>query len=92
MIFLKIRAEIATNKHLEFSQSKLAFIFDCQMADGFISFIEKPDKGFQIQISWENQQCLSEFMESEKFHFFKGALIALSENNKITVLNEEHIN
>ena len=92
MVFLEIKANIKTSKHLEFSQVKLSFIYDFQTADGFISFIEKPGYGFQIQISWNDQECLSEFMESEKFHFFKGALVALSKNNKIKVLNEEHIN
>jgi|GEM_PF-5950493 len=89
MIFLDIKAEIPNNKLLEFSQVKLAFIHDFQAANGFISFLEKPGFGYQIQISWKNQQCLTSFMTSQKFHFFKGALAALSKNKQISVLTEE---
>jgi len=89
MIFLKIKAEIPKSKLLEFSQVKLAFIHDFQAANGFISFLEMPGFGYQIQISWKDEQCLTAFMTSPKFHFFNGALTALSENKQISVMTEE---
>ncbi|NOR87032.1 MAG: hypothetical protein GQ527_05435 [Bacteroidales bacterium] len=91
MIFLEIKAKIHASKLLEFSQAKLDFIYNFQSANGFINFIEKPGNEFHIQISWENQQCLSVFIESEKFHFFKGALLALSNKNSISVITHKHL-
>ena len=91
MIFLEIKAEIPDNKLLEFSQVKLAFIHDFQTANGFISFMEKPGFGYQIQISWKDQQCLNAFMTSQQFHYFKGALMALSKSKQISVMAEEKL-
>lgn len=75
MVFLEIEADILVNKYHEFSQSKLAFINDVQRTPGFVNFLEKPGRTFQIKVSWENKACIDNFMQSEQFHFFKGAII-----------------
>lgn len=89
MVSLEIEADILVNKHLEFSQSKLAFINDIQRAPGYVNFLEKPGRTFQIKVSWENKACIDNFMQSEQFHFFKGAIITLSGKNTIRITNEE---
>ena len=89
MVFLEIQADIFTNKQLEFSQSKLAFINDVQKSLGYVNFLEKPGYQFEIQISWDNRKSLDEFIKSDRFHFFKGALVALSKKNTITISKEE---
>ena len=85
MIFLVIKAEIPADKLLEFSQVKLTFIHDFQAANGFISFMERPSHVYQIQVSWKDQQSLTKFMAAKEFHYFKGAMVALSKTNHITV-------
>lgn len=87
MVFLEIQADIHTNKQLEFSQSKLAFINDVQKSEGYLNFLEKPGYHFEIQITWDNQEHLDEFLKSDRFHFFKGALVALSKQNTISINN-----
>ena len=89
MVFLEIEADILTSKYFEFSQSKLAFISDFQKSQGYVNFLEKPGYQFEIQISWDNRESLDEFMKSDRFHFFKGALVALSKKNTITINKEE---
>ena len=89
MVFLEIEAVILDNKHLEFSQSKLAFINDVQRAPGYVNFLEKPGKTFQMKVSWENKACIDNFMQSEQFHFFKGAIITLSNKNTFNIVNED---
>ena len=88
MIFLEIEADILTNKHFEFSQSKLAFINEIQKAPGYVNFMEKPGKLFHIKVSWENKNSLDDFILSEHFHFFKGAIITLSGKNTISITND----
>lgn len=92
MVFLEIKADILQNKHFEFSQSKLAFINDIQKAPGYVNFMEKPGTSFQIKVSWDNQSSMENFMQSEEFHFFKGAIITLSEKNTISITQKEQKN
>ena len=85
MVNLLIEADILRNKYLEFSQSKLAFLNDIQKAPGYINFMEKQGARFHIEISWEDKYCLKEFIESESFHFFKGARLTLSDKNTLHI-------
>ena len=91
MVFLEIEADILTSKHFEFSQSKLAFINEIQKAPGYVNFKEKPGNSFHINVSWENEHSLNEFVKSEEFHYFKGALITLSDKNSILISKENKI-
>jgi len=91
MIILEIKAKIHASKLVEFSQVKVGFIHAFQSATGFISFVEKPSYQFLIQISLKDRQCLSAFTASQKFLFFKGALVALSITHHISVITQKHI-
>ena len=88
MVLLEISADVLANKHFEFSQSKLAFINEIQKAPGYVNFTEKPGNSFHINVSWENQNSLDKFVQSEEFHCFKGALITLSDKNTILISKE----
>ena len=85
MVLLEIRADILTNKYFEFSQSKLAFINDLQKANGYLTFTEKLGEKFDIRISWADKKSLKLFMDSENFHFFRGAILTLGKPDTIII-------
>ena len=88
MVRLEITASIKANKMLEFSQSKLSFIYEMQQIKGYSSFLEKPGEKFQISIYWVSRSSLKEFMKSEHYKFFHGAIVTLSKDNSVTIHDE----
>ena len=92
MVLLEISADVHANKHFEFSQSKMAFISDLQKANGYLTFTEKLGEKFHIRISWADKKSLKLFMDSENFHFFRGAILTLGKPDTIIIkqiLNQE---
>lgn len=81
MICLEINAEILLSKLQEFNQSKLSFINSLQKFTGYIGFTEKPGQNFHIQINWKNRESLDEFINTEQYRVFHGAIITLSKTN-----------
>ncbi len=88
MVFLEIEAEILTHKHFEFSQSKLAFISDIQKAPGYLNFFEKHGTQFKMRITWENYKSLSNFLKTEQYKFFHGAIITLGNSYHVNIIDD----
>lgn len=89
MVYLDITALISTTKIKEFNQSKMSFIDEIQRIDGYIGFTEIPGNYFQIKIMWEDMNSLNKFMNSETYSIFHGAIITLSKNKNIKILDNE---
>lgn len=85
MVYLQINATILETKQYEFSQSKLTFINDLQPINGYNGFTEKEGKKYQIKIAWKTRKNLDNFLKSEVYKFFHGALITLSETNETQI-------
>ncbi len=85
MALLEIKAGIRSNKQLEFSQSKLAFISELQKASGYLDFKEQRGEQFHIIISWADQQSLNDFLGSEVFSFFRGAIVTLGSPDSLII-------
>ena len=85
MVLLEIKADIRSNKKLEFSQSKLVFISDLQKVSGYMDFKEQRGDQFQIIISWADQQSLNDFLGSEVFSFFRGAIVTLGSPDSLII-------
>ena len=88
MACLEIVAVIRTNKLREFNQSKMSFVDKLQNAEGYLGFIEKQGKEFQIKISWKSQKASDVFMKSEYYRIFNGAIITLSETHSTRIFKE----
>ena len=71
----------------EFNQSKLTFIEGLQKIPGYREFIEKPGNQFSMRISWNDHHSLENFMETDLYKFFHGAIITLGITNEIKVLS-----
>ncbi len=84
---IDIYASIPVEKKLEFDQNKIEFINELTKQDGYVGFKEDFNKGFHILISWEDDEKLAEFLNSEHFHLFKGALKTISHKNEILIYN-----
>jgi len=91
MVVLDIVAEIKPNKSIEFNQSKLNFFNELQNFEGYIGFKEKSGSPFSIHISWKNQKSLDRFIKSEHYRVFHGAIITLSNSNKIEIIKSKQI-
>lgn len=89
MVILEIIADIKSNKSLEFNQSKLTFINELQNFHGYLGFREKPGFPFSMNISWENQKLLENFLKSEHYRVFHGAIITLSNSSKIQIVKSK---
>jgi hypothetical protein len=85
MVLLEIKANILSYKHFEFSQSKLAFISDLQKASGYLDFKEQRGEQFHIIISWADRQSLNDFLGSEVFSFFRGAIVTLGSPDSLII-------
>lgn len=82
---LEIKALISHSKLLEFSQSKMTFLHDLQQVEGFEMFTERQGKEYCINIFWMSRSSMDEFITSETYRFFHGALIALSREHSVSV-------
>jgi hypothetical protein len=89
MVYLELSAEILPTKLLEFNQSKLSFINGLHKIKGYSGFREKRCLDFNMQISWQNKSCLEDFMNTEHYIFFRGAIITLSCNYKINKVTND---
>lgn len=89
MIYLVLNAEILPAKLLEFNQSKLTFIDGLHGIKGYSGFTEKRNLDFYMQISWLNKSCLDDFLGSEHYRFFRGAILTLSCQNKINIVTDD---
>jgi hypothetical protein len=85
MVLLEIKANILSYKHFEFSQTKLAFISDLQKASGYLDFKEQRGEQFHIIISWADRQSLNDFLGSEVFSFFRGAIVTLGSPDSLII-------
>jgi hypothetical protein len=85
MVLLDIKANILSYKHFEFSQSKFAFISDLQKASGYLDFKEQRGEQFHIIISWADRQSLNDFLGSEVFSFFRGAIVTLGSPDSLII-------
>lgn len=90
MIYLEVSATISPHKLFEFNQSKMVFINNLQKTDGYNGFTEKPGNKFQMKICWNSRKCLDAFMKSELYCVFHGAVITLSQSNRIQILNSKN--
>jgi len=88
MEYLEINAEIYQHKLNEFNQSKLTFIEGIQKMDGYVEFLEKPGKQFNMKIGWNNHKSLLNFMMTEQYKYFRGAIITLSDSNSINIIKK----
>lgn len=86
MVILEISADISQSKMLEFNQSKLLFIDKLQSIDGYSGFTEKTGNTFVIKINWNNRKSLNNFMKSESYRIFHGAIITLSKTESTKIL------
>ena len=86
MVYLELSAEILPTKLHEFNQSKLSFINGLHTIKGYSGFTEKRSLDLNMQISWQNKSCLEDFMSTEHFRFFRGAIITLSSKNEIKII------
>ena len=88
MIYLEIKAEISLTKHLEFYQTVLSFINEIQDIDGYKGFTKNNGNDFKMKISWENRNYLDNFMKTDQYKFFHGAILTLSTQNSIDIISE----
>ena len=86
MVTLEISADISQSKMLEFNQSKLLFIDKLQSMDGYSGFKEKTGNTFMMKINWTNRKSLNNFMKSENYRIFRGAIITLSKTESTKIL------
>ena len=89
MVYLELSAEVLPTKLLEFNQSKLSFINGLHAIKGYSGFTEKRSLDFNMQISWQNKSCLEDFMNTEHYRFFRGAIITLSSKNETNIIPEK---
>ncbi len=88
MIYLVLNAEILPAKLLEFNQSKLTFIDGLHGIKGYSGFTEKRCLDLNMQIAWQNKGSLEDFLSTEHYRFFRGAIITLSSKNEIKIVPE----
>lgn len=82
---LTIHANIANNKAQEFRQSMSVFLETLKQADGYLGYTENPGEFYSISIEWESRQQLDSFLDSEQYHFLKGAIQTLGEMISISI-------
>ena len=88
MVYLELSAGILPTKLLEFNQSKLSFINGLHTIKGYSGFTEKRSLDFNMQIAWQNKGSLEDFLSTEHYRFFRGAIITLSSKNEIKIVPE----
>jgi hypothetical protein len=82
---IDISANIPSLKLPEFQQSKQSFLQDLKEIDGYLGYTEIPGEDYTITIEWESRQQLDLFLESELYHFFRGAIQTLGSFYKVTI-------
>jgi quinol monooxygenase YgiN len=85
-----IHARISEVKMQEFRQSLQVFLSALKQTDGYLGYTENPGALFSLSIDWESRQQLDSFMESELFHFLKGAIKTLGQLTKISILSSNN--
>jgi len=88
MVYLELSAEILPTKLHEFNQSKLTFIDGLHGIKGYSGFTEKRCLDLNMQIAWQNKGSLEDFLSTEHYRFFRGAIITLSSKNEIKIVPE----
>ena len=86
---IDINANIPNEKKPECYQNKIQFINELTNQDGYVDFKEDLRKDFHIVITIEDEKKCNEFMNSDHFHFFQGALKTISHNIEIKTYSTE---
>ena len=82
MIQFEIQANITPSKLVEFNQSKMSFILDVMKMKGYAGFTEKQADHFWMIINWDTNDNLNDFLKSDSYKFFHGAVITLGKKFK----------
>ena len=81
---LDISAKIPIDKKIEFDQSKIEFINGLYKHKGYVSCKEDISQYFNVIIKWQSEEELDNFTSSNLFHYFSGALKAISSDCSVT--------
>ena len=69
----------------EFRQSMSVFLETLKQADGYLGYTESPGELYGISIQWESRQQLDSFLDSEQYHFLRGAIQTLGEMINLSI-------